>query len=157
MELKNVDLAILNEIAIKVQTSASMGFDYTGLKINCNQVELRNIKLLLKNLGYEIVSAASILMIYFRSPQRGSYISTPIKILTAVDAYQLAEKNKCNAQVVDAYLHKKFKNCRETLIYKTDEINLNRDFLSYFKQQDTKVYQNGNTITIIINDYLRNL
>lgn len=156
MEMKNVDLAILNEIAIKIQTSASMGFDYAVLRINCNQFELRNIKLLLKNLGYEIASAPS-LMIYFRSPQQGSYISTPIKILTAVDAYQLAEKNKCNVQVVDDYLQKKFTNHIEILIYKTDEINLNRDFLNYFKQQDTKVYKNGNTITIIINDYLRNL
>ncbi|MBE7391563.1 hypothetical protein ING78_04390 [Ligilactobacillus salivarius] len=153
MELKNVDLAILNEIAIKIQTSASMGFDYTGLKINCNQVELRNIKLLLKNLGYEIVSAASILMIYFRFPQRGSYISTPIKILTAVDAYQLAEQNETNCQVLDDISNRLEKENKETLVYKANEINLNGGLLKFLAERKVKVYQDGDEVKVCLKDY----
>lgn len=119
MELKNVDLVTLNKAAMLIQEHASLG--YNLIKVVWTKAEIESVEYVLKNLGYVVsqrrIGGYSMLRIGFAKPQQGPYIFAPIKILTAVEAKQLAEQNEDNRKVLDDISNRLEKENKETLVY----------------------------------------
>lgn len=93
------------------------------------------------------------LIIGFAKPQQGPYIFAPIKILTAVEAKQLAEQNEDNRKVLDDISNRLEEENKETLVYKADEINLNSGLLKFLAERKVKVYQDGDEVKVCLKDY----
>ena len=155
MEIKNVDLVALNKAAILIQEHASLG--YNLIKVVWTKAEIENVEPVLRNLGYAVgqrrIRDYSMLRIGFAKPQQGPYIFTPIKILTAVEAKQLAEQNEDNRKVLDDISNRLEEDNKETLIYKANEINLNSGLLKFLSERKVKVYQNGDEVKVYLKDY----
>ncbi|WP_143453970.1 hypothetical protein [Ligilactobacillus salivarius] len=143
MEMKNVDLAALNYVAISIQKQANIGHNLVN--IIWTKGEIDSIEYVLKNLGYKISRRKAkdrlILKIDFSKPKQRPYIFVPINILTTIEAKQLAEQNEANRQVVNDFKKHLGDYDETTLIYKIDEINPNNDLLETFFVFETKVYQ----------------
>lgn len=155
MELKNVDLVTLNKAAMLIQEHASLG--YNLIKVVWTKAEIESVEYVLKNLGYVVsqrrIGGYSMLIIGFAKPQQGPYIFAPIKILTAVEAKQLAEQNEDNRKVLDDISNRLEKENKETLVYKADEINLNSGLLKFLAERKVKVYQDGDEVKVCLKDY----
>ena len=155
MELKNVDLVTLNKAAMLIQEHASLG--YNLIKVVWTKAEIESIEYVLKNLGYAVgqrrIRDYSMLRIGFAKPQQGPYIFTPIKILTAVEAKQLAEQNEDNRKVLDDISNRLEEDNKETLVYKANEINLNSGLLKFLSERKVKVYQDGDEVKVCLKDY----
>lgn len=161
MELKNVDLVTLNKAAMLIQEHASLG--YNLIKVVWTKAEIESVEYVLKNLGYIVnkrkIKSTTIgpdylmLKIVFTKPQQGPYIFVPIKVLTAVEAKQLAEQNEANCKVLDDISNRLEEENKETLVYKADEINLNSGLLNFLSERKVKVYQDGNEVKVYLKDY----
>lgn len=161
MELKNVDLVTLNKAAMLIQEHASLG--YNLIKVVWTKAEIESVEYVLKNLGYIVnkrkIKSTTIgpdylmLKIVFTKPQQGPYIFVPIKVLTAVEAKQLAEQNETNRQVLDDIGNRLEEENKETLVYKADEINLNSGLLKFLAERKVKVYKDGNEVKVYLKDY----
>ena len=157
MELKNIDLAALNKAAILIQEYASLGYDFVETVWEKDKVE--NIEPCLKNLGYNIDTkklkidfSFSIFKISFEKPQQGPYIFTPINILTAVEAKQLAIQSKINSQALKD-IRNYLEHGKETITYKVNDINLNSSLLNYLAEKNVGVYQDGDKVKIDLKGY----
>lgn len=157
MELKNVDLAALNKAAMLIQEYASLGYDFVETVWEKDKVE--NIDPCLKNLGYNIDTkklkidpSFSILKISFKKPQQGPYVFTPINILTAVEAKQLAIQSKNNSQALKD-IRNYLEHGKETITYKVNDINLNSSLLNYLAEKNVGVYQDGDKVKINLKGY----
>lgn len=155
MELKNVDLVTLNKAAMLIQEHASLG--YNLIKVVWTKAEIESVEYVLKNLGYVVsqrrIGGYSMLRIGFAKLQQGPYIFAPIKILTAVEAKQLAEQNEDNRKVLDDISNRLEKENKETLVYKVNEINLNGGLLKFLAERKVKVYQDGDEVKVYLKDY----
>ena len=155
MELKNVDLVTLNKAAMLIQEHASLG--YNLIKVVWTKAEIESVEYVLKNLGYVVsqrrIGGYSMLIIGFAKPQQGPYIFAPIKILTAVEAKQLAEQNEDNRKVLDDISNRLEEEDKETLVYKADEINLNSGLLKFLSERKVKVYEDGDEVKVYLKDY----
>lgn len=155
MEIKNVDLVALNKAAMLIQEHASLG--YNLIKVAWTRAEIENVEPVLRNLGYIVgsrrIGGYSMLIIGFAKPQQGPYIFAPIKILTAVEAKQLAEQNEDNRKVLDDISNRLEEENKETLVYKADEINLNSGLLKFLAERKVKVYQDGDEVKVYLKDY----
>lgn len=161
MELKNVDLVTLNKAAMLIQEHASLG--YNLIKVVWTKAEIESVEYVLKNLGYIVnkrkIKSTTIgpdylmLKIVFIKPQQGPYIFVPIKVLTAVEAKQLAEQNEANCKVLDDISNRLEKENKETLVYKVNEINLNGGLLKFLAERKVKVYQDGDEVKVYLKDY----
>ena len=155
MEIKNVDLVALNKAAMLIQEHASLG--YNLIKVAWTRTEIENVEPVLRNLGYIVgqrrIGGYSMLRIGFAKPQQGPYIFTPINILTAVEAKQLAEQNETNRQVLDDISNRLEEENKETLVYKADEINLNSGLLKFLSERKVKVYEDGDEVKVYLKDY----
>lgn len=156
-ELKNVDLAALNKAAMLIQEYASLGYDFVETVWEKDKVE--NIDPCLKNLGYNIDTkklkidpSFSIFKISFEKPQQGPYIFTPINILTAVEAKQLAIQSKNNSKVLkDIRIY--LEHGKETITYKVNDINLNSSLLNFLAEKHVKVHYDGDKVKINLKGY----
>lgn len=161
MELKNVDLVTLNKAAMLIQEHASLG--YNLIKVVWTKAEIESVEYVLKNLGYIVnkrkIKSTTIgpdylmLKIVFTKPQQGPYIFVPIKVLTAVEAKQLAEQNEANCKVLDDISNRLEEENKETLVYKADEINLNSGLLNFLSERKVKVYEDGDEVKVYLKDY----
>ena len=161
MELKNVDLVTLNKAAMLIQEHASLGNNL--IKVVWTKAEIESVEYVLKNLGYIVnkrkIKSTTIgpdyliLKIVFTKPQQGPCIFVPIKVLTAVEAKQLAEQNEANCKVLDDISNRLEKENKETLVYKVNEINLNGGLLKFLAERKVKVYQDGDEVKVYLKDY----
>lgn len=154
MEIKNVDLVALNKAAMLIQEHASLG--YNLIKVAWTRAEIENVEPVLRNLGYIVgqrrIGGYSMLRIGFAKPQQGPYIFAPIKILTAVEAKQLAEQNEDNRKVLDD-ISNYLEHGKETITYKVNDINLNSSLLNFLAEKHVKVHYDGDKVKINLKGY----